>query len=66
MCGIAGIVSQAPIDAAYIQRMGDVLAHRGPDGQGFMLSQGVHAESPLPGLIEFSPVHHPYIPLQQS
>jgi len=56
MCGIAGIVSQAPIDAAYIQRMGDVLAHRGPDGQGFMLSQGVHAESPLPGLIEFSPV----------
>ncbi len=55
MCGIAGIVSQSPIRAADIQRMGDVLAHRGPDGQGFMLSQAVHVENLLPGLIDFSP-----------
>lgn len=55
MCGIAGIVSQDPIRAADIQRMGDVLAHRGPDGQGFMLSQAVCVKNPLPGLIDFSP-----------
>lgn len=55
MCAIAGIVSQNPIRAADIQRMGDVQAHRGPDGQGFMLSQGIQAENPLPGLIDFSP-----------
>ncbi len=55
MCGIAGIVSQGAIRAADIQRMNDVQTHRGPDGQGFMLSQGVHTDTPLPGLIDFSP-----------
>ncbi len=56
MCGIAGVFSQASIQAADIQRMGDVLVHRGPDGQGFMLSDGVHAECPPPGLIDFYPI----------
>jgi asparagine synthase (glutamine-hydrolysing) len=37
MCGIAGILRQdgAPIDGALLRRMTDVLAHRGPDGEGF-------------------------------
>lgn len=56
MCGIAGIISQSSILATDIQRMADSLAHRGPDGQGFMLSEQVFAEHPLPGLIDFSPV----------
>lgn len=37
MCGIAGIVSAAGIsrmDSAVLGRMGDLLAHRGPDGHG--------------------------------
>jgi asparagine synthase (glutamine-hydrolysing) len=37
MCGIAGIVhfdSYASVDAARLRRMGDVLTHRGPDGEG--------------------------------
>ena len=36
MCGIAGILrrDQAPVDAAVLKRMTDVLAHRGPDGEG--------------------------------
>lgn len=55
MCAIAGIISHASIRAGDIRRMGDVQAHRGPDGQGFMLSQGVYVENPLPGLIDFSP-----------
>ena len=55
MCGIAGIFSKDPIDAADIRRMGDALAHRGPDGQGFMLSQGLPSKESLPGLVDFSP-----------
>jgi asparagine synthase (glutamine-hydrolysing) len=37
MCGIAGIVSldrRRPVDPARLERMRDVLAHRGPDGAG--------------------------------
>jgi asparagine synthase (glutamine-hydrolysing) len=39
MCGILGIVSldREPIDVAALQRMNDLLAHRGPDGEGFLL-----------------------------
>ena len=37
MCGIAGKIyldGQRPIDPHLIQRMTDVIAHRGPDGEG--------------------------------
>lgn len=37
MCGIAGKIyldGQTPVDPALIQRMTDVIAHRGPDGEG--------------------------------
>jgi asparagine synthase (glutamine-hydrolysing) len=37
MCGIAGILLRdgIPADPALLARMTDVLAHRGPDGEGF-------------------------------
>ncbi|MFI7706018.1 asparagine synthase (glutamine-hydrolyzing) [Nonomuraea sp. NPDC049480] len=35
MCGIAGIVSMSRPDPALVQRMCDVMKHRGPDGAGF-------------------------------
>jgi asparagine synthase (glutamine-hydrolysing) len=37
MCGIAGILRQdgRPVDPALLHRMTGVLAHRGPDGDGF-------------------------------
>lgn len=40
MCGITGIVALngRPVDLHALQRMNDVQAHRGPDGQGFMVS----------------------------
>ncbi|PKQ41250.1 asparagine synthase (glutamine-hydrolyzing) [Pseudomonas sp. YY-1] len=63
MCAIAGIISQVPIRATDIQLMSDVQAHRGPDGQGFMLSQDVQADRPLPGLIDFSPASPYHIAL---
>jgi asparagine synthase (glutamine-hydrolysing) len=36
MCGIVGQIrfDNAPVDAAFIQRMCDAVAHRGPDGEG--------------------------------
>jgi asparagine synthase (glutamine-hydrolysing) len=40
MCGISGIVALngRPVDLAVLQRMNDVQAHRGPDGEGFLVS----------------------------
>ncbi len=40
MCGIAGIVHFDPhvtVDASRLRRMRDVLAHRGPDGDGLII-----------------------------
>jgi asparagine synthase (glutamine-hydrolysing) len=40
MCGIAGIVELDPrerVDESRLRRMGDVLRHRGPDGEGRLL-----------------------------
>src|SRR3954463_1380719 len=40
MCGITGIVclNGQPVDLGVLQRMNDLQSHRGPDGQGFMVS----------------------------
>jgi asparagine synthase (glutamine-hydrolysing) len=42
MCGIAGVVSftncSFRVDRAYLERMTDAIAHRGPDGAGTWLS----------------------------
>ena len=37
MCGITGIINKdsSPIDAMELKRMNDLIAHRGPDGEGF-------------------------------
>ena len=39
MCGIAGILNLngEPVSTASLRRMTDVLAHRGPDGEGFFV-----------------------------
>lgn len=44
MCGLTGIfdsVAQRPIDRSLLVAMTDRLAHRGPDGDGFYVSDGV-------------------------
>jgi asparagine synthase (glutamine-hydrolysing) len=44
MCGIAGIVdleSERPIDERTLRAMTAILAHRGPDGDGFHIEPGV-------------------------
>src|SRR5690348_16880031 len=40
MCGIAGLISldfRTPVDASRLRRMRDVMAHRGPDGEGLWI-----------------------------
>ena len=44
MCGIAGIFNWrggGEVDRALLRRMTDVIAHRGPDGDGFYHSAGI-------------------------
>ncbi|MGB3795899.1 MAG: XrtA/PEP-CTERM system amidotransferase [Alteraurantiacibacter sp.] len=44
MCGIAGLFhcgTIKPVDPARVERMTDVLAHRGPDGSGIWTAPGV-------------------------
>jgi len=41
MCGIVGIVaSNGTVDPPNLQRMSDLLVHRGPDGEGFLFASG--------------------------
>src|SRR5438045_927067 len=46
MCGIAGIVGLdgRAVDPSCLQRMTDLLAHRGPDGEAFMVARGAWGE----------------------
>ncbi len=44
MCGIAGILyadSARPVDPGVTKAMGDAIAHRGPDAEGFWLEPGI-------------------------
>src|SRR5262245_57531708 len=44
MCGIAGVLyadRSRPVDRSILQAMGDSIAHRGPDAQGFWIEPGM-------------------------
>lgn len=43
MCGIAGLINfdGAPVSPVVLQRMTDAVAHRGPDGEGHWIEEGV-------------------------
>ena len=43
MCGIAGFVNDMPIDVKCptLQRMTDIIAHRGPDSEGHYIDEHV-------------------------
>lgn len=44
MCGIAGIISADPaqVSMRILKTMSDILAHRGPDGEGFWIHEDGH------------------------
>ena len=44
MCGIAGVLyadPHTPVDPAILKAMGDAIAHRGPDAEGFLRDPGL-------------------------
>ena len=44
MCGIIGLYDgqgREPFDPGLVKRMGDAIAHRGPDGEGFHIMPGI-------------------------
>ena len=55
MCGIAGIVyldRQRPVDPGLLKAMGDRIAHRGPDAEGFFVDRMPPSPSELWALRE--------------
>lgn len=43
MCGIAGVLyfDGRPVDQTRLKRMGEAIAHRGPDAEGYFLQPGI-------------------------
>ncbi len=60
MCGIAGIIhlDGAPASPAVLQRMTDVIRHRGPDGEGHWIEGPVGLGHRRLSIIDLSPAGH--------
>lgn len=60
MCGIAGIVKLdgAPVSPVVLQEMTDVIAHRGPDGEGHWIEGNVGLGHRRLAIIDLSPAGH--------
>jgi asparagine synthase (glutamine-hydrolysing) len=57
MCGIAGVVNLdgSPVDREVVERMTAAIAHRGPDGTGTHLDDGVGLGNRRLAIIDLSP-----------
>lgn len=57
MCGLVGIyrTNQKPVDKAELQPMVDILAHRGPDGEGIFIDKNVGLGHRRLAIIDLSP-----------
>jgi asparagine synthase (glutamine-hydrolysing) len=49
MCGISGFISHHPLPAAHIKRMNDLIRHRGPDDEGFVMFRDLLATPVIVG-----------------
>jgi asparagine synthase (glutamine-hydrolysing) len=60
MCGIAGLLYSdgQPVSPVSLQRMTDVIAHRGPDGQGHWIEGSVGLGHRRLAIIDLSPAGH--------
>lgn len=60
MCGIAGIfnVNGEPVSPVLLRKMTDVIAHRGPDGEGFYTDRFVGLGHRRLSIIDLSPAGH--------
>ena len=63
MCGICGIVRPAgsahTVDRATIERMRDAIAHRGPDGAGLFVEEGVGLGHRRLSIVDLAAGHQP-------
>ena len=60
MCGIAGLVNRNgnPVSPVILKRMTDVIAHRGPDGEGHWIEGSVGLGHRRLAIIDLSPAGH--------
>lgn len=60
MCGIAGILNSngEPVSQIYLRKMTDVIAHRGPDGEGHFIDGSVGLGHRRLAIIDLSPAGH--------
>jgi asparagine synthase (glutamine-hydrolysing) len=60
MCGIAGILSDRPVEPAIVRRMTDPIAHRGPDDEGAWIdpAAGVGLGHRRLSIVDLSPLGH--------
>ena len=60
MCGIAGLLTAGRIDEAVLRRMGDAIAHRGPDDSGIWTDPqaGVGLSHRRLSIVDLSPSGH--------
>jgi len=62
MCGICGVVNfdrDVPVEKDVLQRMCDVIKHRGPDDAGFFVSQNIGLGMRRLSIIDLSGGHQP-------
>jgi asparagine synthase (glutamine-hydrolysing) len=58
MCGIAGVLSSAPVDPPVMRRMVATLRHRGPDDEGIWIEPGIGLGHRRLSVIDLSPNGH--------
>jgi asparagine synthase (glutamine-hydrolysing) len=58
MCGIAGVLSSAPVDPLVMRRMVATLRHRGPDDEGIWIEAGIGLGHRRLSVVDLSPNGH--------
>lgn len=58
MCGIAGIVSQTPLDSNYLDSTLDLLHHRGPDDHGVWKDSHIQLGHTRLAILDLTPSGH--------
>ncbi|MGE0385650.1 MAG: asparagine synthase (glutamine-hydrolyzing) [Gammaproteobacteria bacterium] len=61
MCGLAGVFGferKRPVDQGMLQRMADLLAHRGPDDAGIWAAEGAGLAHRRLSILDLSPAGH--------